>query len=77
VPAESRRPAVVAEGATPSTIAVDVVYEPRTTPWRDAYAALGCRTANGLGMLAHQAARQMSWWWGRDVDARALLQAVA
>lgn len=77
VPVDSRPPARVADGAAPSTIAVDVAYEPRSTPWREAYAALGCRTANGLGMLAHQAARQMTWWWGREVDPVALLKAVA
>lgn len=77
MPPESRGPAQVAEGTTASTIAVDLVYEPRSTPWREAYVARGCRTANGLGMLTHQAARQMSWWWGREVDADALAKAVA
>ncbi len=77
VPVESRGPAALAEGATPSTIAIDIAYEPRSTPWREAYAALGCRTANGLGMLAYQAARQMAWWWGREVDGRVLLGAIA
>jgi shikimate dehydrogenase len=77
VPVNGReRPALV-DGATASTVCVDVTYEPRMTPWREAYADLGCRTANGLGMLAFQAARQMSWWWGCDVDGALLLKAVA
>ncbi|MFI5035840.1 MAG: shikimate dehydrogenase family protein [Acidimicrobiales bacterium] len=77
VPVDARERAAVVDGATPDTLVVDIAYEPRLTAWREAYAALGCRTANGLGMLAYQAARQMSWWWGRDVDGAALLRAVA
>jgi len=47
------------------------------TPWRAAHAELGCRGANGLGMLAYQAARQLSWWWGLEVDGAALLKAIS
>ncbi|HVB71188.1 MAG TPA: hypothetical protein VND83_06775 [Acidimicrobiales bacterium] len=77
VPVDGREGAEVIDGATASTVCVDVLYEPRLTPWRAAYADLGCRTANGVGMLAYQAARQMSWWWGRDVDAALLMKVVA
>ncbi len=77
VPVDGRGPAEVVAGARASTVCVDVTYEPRLTPWRSAHADLGCRTANGLGMLAYQAARQLSWWWGREVDGSALLRAVA
>jgi shikimate dehydrogenase len=77
VPADRRGRPEVVEGATASTVCVDVTYEPRLTPWRAAYADLGCRTANGLGMLAYQAARQMAWWWGRPVDGSLLLRVVA
>ncbi|MGH9020461.1 MAG: shikimate dehydrogenase family protein [Acidimicrobiales bacterium] len=77
VPATGRDDSAPLDGATASTIAVDVAYEPRLTPWREAYTQLGCRSANGLAMLAYQAARQMSWWWGRDVDGATLLGAIA
>lgn len=77
VPADGRDRVEVVDGATASTVCVDVTYEPRLTPWRSAYAELGCRTANGLGMLAYQAARQMTWWWGREVDGASLMKALA
>jgi shikimate dehydrogenase len=77
VPVEGRGQAEVLDVATAATVCVDVTYEPRLTRWREAYADRGCRTANGLGMLAYQAARQMSWWWGREVDGALLLKAVA
>jgi shikimate dehydrogenase len=77
VPVDRRERVEVIDGATASTVCVDVTYEPRLTPWREAYADLGCRTANGLGMLAFQAARQMTWWWGRDVDGALLMKVVA
>jgi shikimate dehydrogenase len=63
----------VAHGAP---IGVDIAYEPRMTPWRAALEARGCRTVNGLGMLAYQAARQMRWWFGVEVDGAALLEEI-
>jgi shikimate dehydrogenase len=77
VPADQRGRAEVVDGATASTVCVDITYEPRNSAWLEAHAGLGCRTANGLGMLAYQAARQMSWWWGRPVDGALLMKAVA
>lgn len=63
-------------GVRPTTIVVDIAYEPRMSQWRVVYASAGCRTANGLSMLAFQAARQMQWWWGCVIDGAALLQAL-
>jgi len=57
-------------------VAVDIAYEPRMTPWRARYEAAGCASMNGLAMLVFQAARQMSWWWDRDVDGAALIEVV-
>ncbi|MHB8826523.1 MAG: shikimate dehydrogenase family protein [Acidimicrobiales bacterium] len=67
----------VLPGVTDTTVAVDITYEPRRSPWLRAYEERGCRIANGLGMLAFQAARQMSWWWGVPMDGEALLEVIA
>lgn len=65
------------EGVSAATIAVDIAYEPTITPWRSLYEDAGCRTANGLGMLAHQAALQMAWWWNTPIDAARLLEVIS
>ncbi|MDE3081941.1 MAG: shikimate dehydrogenase [Acidobacteriota bacterium] len=67
----------VLPGVTNETVAVDITYEPRRSPWLMAYEERGCRSANGLGMLAFQAARQMSWWWGVPMDGEALMEVIA
>jgi shikimate dehydrogenase len=64
-------------GVTKDTIAVDVAYEPRLTPWRSLYDEAGCRTTNGLGMLAYQAALQMKWWWDVEIDGARLLEVIS
>ncbi len=58
------------------TIALDITYEPRRSAWMAAHEQRGCRSANGLGMLAFQAARQMSWWFGEPVHGAALLEVI-
>lgn len=68
---------VVLVGASVATIAIDITYEPRVSSWRSTYDSYGCRSANGLGMLAHQAARQMQWWWGRPIDGARLLEQIS
>lgn len=77
VPAQGRvEEAAVMQGVTPDTIAVDIAYDPRMTAWRSLHDRAGCRNANGLGMLAYQAALQMRWWWDVPVDGAKLLEAV-
>ncbi|MGH3733638.1 MAG: shikimate dehydrogenase family protein [Acidimicrobiales bacterium] len=66
--------ATVLQGVHHDTIAVDIVYEPRETEWRARYAQAGCRTMNGLPMLAYQAAIQMRWWWGVALEGAQLLE---
>lgn len=44
--------------------AVDLIYEPRETPWLSSLARRGVRTANGQSMLVYQAARQFQSWTG-------------
>lgn len=61
---------------TDQTIAVDITYEPRRSAWMAAHEQLGCASANGLSMLAYQAARQMSWWWGVPVSGEALVEVI-
>lgn len=77
IPVTGRGPdAEVLAGVGTDTIAVDIAYEPRLTPWRSLYVDAGCRTANGLAMLAYQAARQMQWWWGVAMDGARLLEVI-
>ncbi len=67
----------VLDGVGPETIAVDITYAPHTSPWRALYDAVGCATANGVAMLAYQAARQMQWWFQTSIDGATLLEALA
>ena len=60
----------------PGAVAVDITYEPRVSPWLAQYEESGCRVANGLAMLAYQAARQLSWWFEVPLDGAALLGAI-
>jgi shikimate dehydrogenase len=66
--------AAVLQGVHHETVAVDITYDPRDSDWRERYTAAGCRTLNGLPMLAFQAARQMKWWWDVDVPGASLLE---
>lgn len=77
VPAPGRGPeGAVAQGVTSDTVAVDLAYEPRETPWLARYRAAGCRTQNGLAMLCYTAARLMSGWWDVALDGGELLEVV-
>jgi shikimate dehydrogenase len=60
-----------------STICVDIGYEPRATEWLRAVNELGCQSANGLSMLAHQAQLQMEWWFHESLPIEDLLGAIA
>ncbi len=63
--------AALGEGA----VVVDLVYHPEVTPTLAAAAGRGLRTVGGLGMLVHQAARQVRSWTGRDAPVEAMLAA--
>jgi len=60
-------------------VVVDLVYAPLVTPLLTAARARGLRTADGLGMLMHQAVRGFWQWFGTKpevtADLRALLEA--
>jgi shikimate dehydrogenase len=53
-------------------LVADLVYAPATTPLILAARARGSSTCNGLGMLIHQAARQVTIWTGRDAPVEAM-----
>ena len=59
----------------------DLIYAPATTPLLGAARSRGAATANGLGMLIHQAARQVAIWTGRpaplEVMSAAALSALS
>ena len=57
-------------------LVVDLVYHPAETPWLVAAGARGADTANGLGMLVHQAALQLRAWTGIDPPLPAMWRAV-
>ena len=77
VPVFSRTTSPVLDGVGLETVAVDITYEPLLSPWRRMYEEVGCRTQNGLAMLAHQAALQMQWWWDVEIDGSKLLEVIS
>jgi len=66
--------ASVLQGVHHESVAVDISYDPVVTEWRKLYDEVGCRTMNGLAMLAFQAALQMQWWWDVPLDGAKLLE---
>ena len=61
----------------PGQVVVDLVYHPPVTPWLEAAGERGATTANGLGMLVHQAALQIEHWTGHQAPVGAMWAAVA
>jgi shikimate dehydrogenase len=65
-------------GRLPShAIVADLVYVPLVTPLIKKAKARGLRTADGLGMLLHQAVRGFELWFGRKPEVTAELRALA
>jgi shikimate dehydrogenase len=67
-------------GALPShAVVADLVYVPLQTPLLAAARARGVKTADGLGMLLHQAVRGFELWFGQrpavTSEVRALVEA--
>jgi shikimate dehydrogenase len=60
-------------------LVADLVYVPLQTPLLTAARACGLRTADGLGMLLHQAVRGFTLWFGKKPEVtdelRALVEA--
>ena len=57
-------------------VVADLVYVPILTPFLAAARARGLRTADGLGMLLHQAVRGFTLWFGTKPDVTAELRAL-
>lgn len=55
-----------------SQFVADLIYAPATTPLMLAARSAGAATSNGLGMLIHQAARQVELWTGRPAPLEAM-----
>lgn len=60
----------------PSAVVADIVYVPLETPLLAAARKRGMRTADGLGMLLHQAVRGFSLWFGVRPEVTAELRAL-
>jgi shikimate dehydrogenase len=71
------QPALDADvGLLPShAVVADLVYVPLVTPLLRAANLRGLRTADGLGMLLHQAVRGFTLWFGRKPEVTAQLRA--
>jgi len=75
------QPALVIDlGRLPGhAVVVDLVYVPLVTPLIEAAKARDLRTADGLGMLLHQAVRGFTLWFGKKPavtpELRALVEA--
>lgn len=57
-------------------VVADLVYHPRRTPLLVAAEGRGLRTVGGIGMLVHQAARQLEAWTGQPAPIDAMAAAV-
>jgi shikimate dehydrogenase len=60
----------------PSAVVTDIVYVPLETPLLAAAKKHGLRTADGLGMLLHQAVRGFSLWFGVKPEVTPELRAL-
>lgn len=59
-----------------AAVVADLVYVPLATPLLSAARARGLSTADGLGMLLHQAVRGFELWFGRRPEVTAELRAL-
>ena len=57
-------------------VVADLVYVPLQTPLLEAAQARGLRTADGLGMLLHQAVRGFELWFGQRPEVTPELRAL-
>jgi shikimate dehydrogenase len=57
-------------------LVVDLVYDPPMTEFLEIASAAGATVRNGVGMLVHQAARQITLWTGLDAPLRLMWAAL-
>ena len=74
VPIAGRDAPSIIAGTNEKTICVDITYSPLVSDWLDFFKDQGCRTANGLAMLAYQASLQFKFWWNVDISGDDLLE---
>jgi shikimate dehydrogenase len=55
----------------------DMVYRPVETALLKAAKKVGCRAANGMGMLLHQGAKALELWSGREAPRQVMRAALA
>ena len=72
--AEQSEPAAEVGRLPSHAIVADLVYAPLVTPLLRAARARELRTADGLGMLLHQAVRGFLLWFGKKPDVTAELR---
>jgi shikimate dehydrogenase len=60
----------------PQAVVADLVYVPLATPLLAAARARGLKTADGLGMLLHQAVRGFELWFGQRPEVTPELRAL-
>jgi shikimate dehydrogenase len=60
----------------PQAVVADLVYVPLQTPLLAAARARGLKTADGLGMLLHQAVRGFELWFGQRPEVTSELRAL-
>ena len=58
----------------PHAVVADLVYVPLQTPLLSAARARGLKTADGLGMLLHQAVRGFELWFGQRPEVTSELR---
>lgn len=75
VDAEAERLATYVARLAPDAAVMDLVYGPHGTPWTAAASRAGLATADGLGMLVHQAALAFTRWTGASADVSAMWRA--
>jgi shikimate dehydrogenase len=54
----------------------DMIYRPAETPLLKHAKKLGCKTANGLGMLLYQGARALELWSGKKAPVKIMREAL-
>jgi shikimate dehydrogenase len=54
----------------------DMIYRPAETPLLARARGVGCRVANGLGMLLYQGAKALELWSGRSAPVEVMREAL-
>ena len=54
----------------------DMIYRPAETPFLKQAKKLGCKTANGLGMLLYQGAKALELWSGKKAPVKVMRDAL-